>query len=129
MPETDDDSGGLLAGARRLGRSALGLLQTRLELLSVELQEEKLRTLNLLGWLVAAVALALAGFLLVIATLALFLWRTAGYPGLIGLAVVVLGASWAIFALIRRRIRRGPAPFSATRAEFRKDMECLRNET
>lgn len=121
-----DNPGGIMASARRLGTSLLGLLQSRAELFAVELQEEKLRALHLLAWLTAAVALGVAAILMVVATLALFLWQNAGYAGLIGLAVGVLAAAIVLFAVIHLRIMHGPEPFAATVAEFRKDAECLR---
>lgn len=126
MPEGETQDGGLLATARRLGQSVLGLLSTRLELAAIELQEEKLRALGLLAWLAAALALAIAGILLAVGTLALFLWRQAGYAGLVGLTVVVLGAAATCFYVMRRRVVQGPKPFAATVAEFRKDAACLR---
>ncbi|MDO8539318.1 MAG: phage holin family protein [Opitutaceae bacterium] len=126
MVDGADNPGGIMAAARRLGTSLLGLLQTRAELFAVELQEEKLRALRLLAWLTAAVALGVAAILMAVATLALFLWQNAGYAGLIGLTVAVLAAAITLFAVIHRRIVHGPEPFAATVAEFRKDAECLR---
>lgn len=129
MADDSPGSGGLVASAKRLGRSLLGLLQTRVELLAVELQEEKVRALDLLAWLTAAIALAVAAILLAIGTLALFLWQQAGYLGLIGLTVVTGIAAVTLFLTMRRRLVKGPLPFSATTAEFRKDVEWLRRDS
>lgn len=74
----------------------------------------------------AALALAVAGILLGIGILGLFLWQRAGYLGLIALLIATLGSSVALLWLLRRRILRGPDPFSATIAEIGKDLECLR---
>lgn len=128
MEENQANSGGLIASAKRLGQSFLGLLQTRIELLGVELQEEKVRALDLLAWLTAAIALAVAAILLAIGTLALFLWHQAGYAGLIGLTIAVGAAAVTMFVVMRRKLVRGPLPFEATTAEFRKDMEWLRRD-
>lgn len=128
MADGESSSGGIVASARRLGNSVLGLLRTRVELFAVELQEEKLRALDLVLWVALAVALVVAAILLSIGTLALFLWQRAGYAGLIGLAAGVLAAAGAVFLLLRRKIARGPEPFAATVGEFRKDMECLRQD-
>jgi len=119
-------SDSLTASARRLGRSFLGLLQTRLELLAVELQEEKIRVLDLLAWLTITIALAVAAFLLGLGMLALYLWQQAGYLGLAGLALATGGAALGLFLVLRRKLGREPAPFSATAAEFRRDAEWLR---
>lgn len=126
MDDGEPSSAGLVASAQRMARSLLGLLQTRIELLAIELQEEKLRALDLLAWITAAIALAIAAILLAIGTLALFLWQRAGYAGLIGLTLAAFIAAVAMFLVMRRRIVRGPQPFSATTAEFRKDVEWLR---
>lgn len=128
MADGESSSGGIVASAKRFGNSVLGLLRTRIELFALELQEEKLRMLDLLLWLTVVIALAVAAILLGLGTLALFLWQRAGYAGLIGLAVSVSVAAVGVFLFLRRKIVSGPEPFSATVAEFRKDMECLRHD-
>lgn len=117
---------GLAGSLRRTASSVLGLARGRIELFALELQEEKLRTLNLLVWFSVAIALAVAGLLVAIAALALFLWDAAGYAGLVGLVLVTLGAAAAVLWHLRRRILDGPGPFAGTVAEFNKDLSCLR---
>lgn len=111
----------MMESLQRIARSLLGLVHTRVELFALELQEEKLRAVGLLVWCAVALALAVAGVLLAVGTLALFLWETAGYAGLVSLTVLVLAASAGLLWFVRRRILRGPLPFEATAAEFRKD--------
>jgi uncharacterized membrane protein YqjE len=129
MSEGDPKSDGWLDSIRRTGDSLLGLAQSRIELFTVELQEEKLRALNLLVWLVVALALGVAGILIGLGALALFLWEVAGYGGLIGLALVTLAAAAAVLWSIRQRVQHGPRPFSDTVAEFKKDRECLHKKS
>ena len=126
MFETEQETAGVMESIRRLGSSLAGLLQTRAELFAVELQEEKLRAIRLLVWISAAIALGVAGLLVAIIGLALFLWELAGYWGIAGLAAIVLGLAAIILWNIHRRISRSPAPFAGTVAEFRKDAECLK---
>jgi uncharacterized membrane protein YqjE len=126
--DTPPDTGGWLESLRRIGDSFLALLRGRLELLTVEWQEEKLRLLNLLVWLVVAAAIGAAGIFVAITALAFWLWEKTGYAGLIGLAVVALGAAFGILWWIRRKILNGPTPFAQTVAEFRKDGECLKKD-
>jgi uncharacterized membrane protein YqjE len=128
MGEGDPKPAGWLELLRRAGDSLLGLVQSRLELFTVELQEEKLRALGLLVWLGLALVLGAAGLLLGLGALALFLWEMTGYAGLVGLALVTLASAAGLLWAMRRRIRRGPLPFSQTIAEFRKDRECLRRK-
>lgn len=117
-----------LESLRRMGGSILALLRGRFELFTVEWQEEKLRLLSLLLWLGLAVAIGAAGLFIGLAALALWLWETAGYPGLIGLAVVALAVAVGMVWGIRRKMRTGPRPFAQTVAEFRKDGECLHSK-
>lgn len=94
----------------------------------VKLQEEKLRALNLIVWLVVALALVVAGLLVVLSALAICLWGIAGYFGLVGLALATLAAGAGVLWAIRGRIRNDPTPFAETIGEFKKDRECLRND-
>ncbi len=128
MSDGDHKPAGLLDTARRVGDSLLGLVQNRVELFALELQEEKLRAVKLLIWLALALALGMAGLLLGLGALALFLWQLSGYIGLVGLAVVSLACAAAILWFVHSRVRKGPVPFNQTVAEFKKDRECLRKK-
>ena len=117
----------LSASLKGLTATVLELLQLRLELLSVEAQEEVLRVGGLLVYGAVAVAfLSLGlGFLAMLITVAL--WDThrllplAVFSGVfIGLGVV---AAW--FA--RERVRSGTRLFSATVQELKQDREELRS--
>jgi uncharacterized membrane protein YqjE len=104
----------------------LGLLQTRLELFAVELQEEKIRLIDLLIWITVAISFGVAAIVLAIVTLALLLWEKFGFAGLVALNLVTLLAAVGLVVLVRRKIVHGAGPFSATVAEFQKDAETLR---
>ena len=125
MDPGEHSTGGWRNSLRRACDSLLGLAQGRLELFAVELQEEKLRALNVIVWLVVALTLGVAGLLLGLGALAFYLWAVAGYYGLGGLALALLAASAGVLWAIHRRIRTGPTPFVETLGEFRKDRECL----
>jgi uncharacterized membrane protein YqjE len=116
---------GWLNSLRRAGDSLLGLAQSRFELFAAELQEEKLRALTTIAWVVVALVLVAAGLLVGLGALAIYLWDIARYFGLAGLALVTMAAGTGILLAIRRRLQNGPAPFSETINEFRKDRECL----
>lgn len=112
-----------------MGESFLSLMRNRLDLFTVELQEEKLRLLNLLIWVVLAAAFGFAGVFIIVVALAYWLWVSAGYIGLIALAVAALAVAVGIILGIRNQLQTGPAPFAQTVAEFRKDRECLRKNS
>lgn len=126
MPESSQQPDGLFSSVERVGSSLLALLQNRVALFAVELQEEKLRALQTAMWLAIAMALGFGGVFVAIAALALYLWFQAGYAGLIGLALVCLLSAVGLGWWLRQRILTGPTPFAVTAAEFRKDLQCLR---
>jgi uncharacterized membrane protein YqjE len=126
VDDSPENSGGLMDSVRRLANSVLGLMHNRLSLIAVELQEEKIRAINHIIWLSVAMALGVAGVLVAIATLAIFLWERAGYAGLIGLALLTLGLAALALWLLRRRILNGPQPFATSVAEIGRDFETLR---
>jgi uncharacterized membrane protein YqjE len=128
MDESAHKAGGWLNSLRRTGDSLLGLAQSRFELFAVELQEQKLRALKLMVWLVVALALVVAGLIVGLGALAIYLWNIAGYWGLIGLALTSIGAGAGALWRTHYRIENGPTPFAETIGEFKKDRECLRND-
>jgi len=128
MNDLEHPQGSWSDSLRRSGNSLLGLAQSRFELLAVELQEEKLKAVSTITWLVVAFALVVAGMLVGIGSLALYLWTAAGYLGLIGLALGTMALGFAVLWGVRRQIRNGPLPFGESMSEFRKDIECLRDE-
>ena len=128
MNTTPPNSVGWLESLRRIGESSLALVRGRFELFTVEWQEEKLRLLNLLFWFGLAVTLGAAGVLVGMAVLALWLWDSFRYGGLIGLALAALATAAGIAWGLRRKIQTGAQPFNQTVAEFRKDGECLQKK-
>jgi len=117
---------GWVSSLRRTGDSLLGLAQSRIELFAVELQEEKLRALHIIIWLVIALALVVAGLLVGLGALAICLWNVAGYWGLAGLAAASLAMGAGALWRTHHRICNGPTPFAETIGEFKKDSACLR---
>jgi len=128
MSETGTKPGGMLASLRRMGDSLLALAQSRLQLFALELQSEKLRLMDLLLWLSLAVALGAVGLIVGTVALAIYLWETARYAGLLLVAGVFVGAAVVIVWRLRKGIRRGPMPFAETIGEFRKDRACLQGK-
>ena len=115
---------GLFTTLRRLGATVLRILQNRLELLVVELQEERIRLFDAL--LLAAVVVALGLFSLTTAAVAVLIvvWNEYGVSGL--LAASGLGVVGTVIAYWRLRMRLKNWPLLAgTLAELRKDRACL----
>jgi len=128
MSESDESRRGVFACFGRVVKTALAIGHNRLELLLVELEEERWRFLDSL--LLVGLTLILFGMTLVVATVAIVVTcLQAGRLDLvIGLTVLYLAATGVCFWRLRARSKRR-ALFSATLAELRKDKQCWEEET
>jgi uncharacterized membrane protein YqjE len=106
----------------------MAALQTRLELLSVEAEEQLVRVARLC--LLAAGAVLLLALALVTATVFVILlfWDIHRIAAAGVLALVYLGAALALAALARREAKAHPRPFRASLAELAKDRRQLKSE-
>lgn len=110
---------------KRLAASLLGLLHNRLQLFSVELQEEKYRLIQALLWLVGGVVFVFLGLALGVGAVALAVHREWGVAGLLVFAFVLLLAGALLLATMWNRLKSGGTPFSATIEELKKDSQWL----
>jgi uncharacterized membrane protein YqjE len=128
----EDDSGGvepvrrgLGASVRGLATGVLGLIGTHIELIGVELQEEKNRLIEVAA--LGACALVLFAMVLLLATFGIVVWQWDSHrlETIIGLTVLyaLLGAA-ALFAA-KSKLAAHPNPFAATAAELEKNRERL----
>lgn len=110
---------------RSAAASALGLLQGHLELLGIELQEQKAATLRQLAYAGLAMIFALL-LLFALSVLVLMLgWEHYRLETTIGLCLFHgLGCALALWRL-RVALRRQAFPFSATLEELARDREQL----
>lgn len=114
---------------RRLGGSLLALGRIRLELLSIEIQEEKERLALLLFWSLFTAMLCGFGLMFLALCLTAAWWDTH--------RLVALGVSCAVFTAfalfgvvrLRRLLSRDARPLSASLAELRDDEAGLREPT
>jgi uncharacterized membrane protein YqjE len=119
---------GLLGNLRGFVDGVLGSAHDRLELLAVELHEEKFRLIQIFIWISAIVFLGILAMVFVSLAIVVLLWDTARVA-----AICSLAAAYAIGLVIavigfRRYLQRQPKPFSATLGELRQDRECIRTE-
>ena len=116
---------GLFASLRNLAATLVATAQTRLELLSTESEEERLRLLQiLLGSLIALFLSALGMVMLTLFVVAMF-WDTHRVLVMILFAVLYLGIG-AIFGLVvRSKAREKSRLFSASIAELARDRQQL----
>ncbi len=124
MAEPGESGGGIFASLERLLKTGLAIAQNRLELLLVEVQEERWRVFDLL--LLAGLVLILAAMTLMVATLAIVVVciKAERLDLVVWMAVAYLVATLIAFWRLRSRLKSW-APFSATLAELKKDKACL----
>jgi uncharacterized membrane protein YqjE len=117
--------GGLFRSLAQLLATAVGIAQTRLELLTTELQEEVHRVAEIMVW--SAVALLAAGvglFLLGLAVIVVF-WDTHRVIASIAVTAAFFSISAIALLVLRAKVRGKPPLLDATLAELKKDRETL----
>ena len=120
-----DGAPGVIASLRSLAANALGIAQTRLQLLSNELEEERVRTLQLVVLGAVALFCAAIGLILVTTWIVIAFWDQYRLLTVGVLAVVYfLGAAWALLALKSKAAQRSKL-FSASLAELGRDRDLL----
>jgi uncharacterized membrane protein YqjE len=115
----------LQSSLRRLGATLLGIAHTRLELLAIELEDEKRRLLGVLGW--GALAILMGGFGLVFLAvwLTVMFWETHRLLALGSFSVLFLGlAAWAVWRA-QTLLKDSQGWLSATLDELEADRQAL----
>jgi uncharacterized membrane protein YqjE len=125
----ETQSAGLLGAVRSLVDNLLGSVHDRIELISLELQEEKQRLIQLFVWISVAVftgmmALAFASF-----TLVFLFWESARLIALGALTLLYTGGAVAAIVMLRKQIARQAKPFAASLQELRNDRACIPTES
>jgi uncharacterized membrane protein YqjE len=118
---------GIFQNIGRVAGTLLALFQTRIELFTVELQEESQRLLSwLILSLVALFCVAMAFFLAVFLVIVLF-WDTWRIAAISGLIVFFGGAALLIALGVRSSYRKKPRMLASTRSELARDIERLKS--
>jgi uncharacterized membrane protein YqjE len=128
MAHPPDRKLGIISSLRKLARTGVAILENRIALLTVELEEEKLRMLGLLLWVAGAILAATHAILLVTLTVVFLFTETARVYVLAAFSLVYLTAAWWAVTTLRNRIKKGPPPFQETLAQLRKDRSWLEEE-
>ena len=116
--------GDLLGASRRVAQRTLDIGANRVELLMVEVQEERERLLRSLHLALAAAAFGvLAGFALTFA-LAVLLWDHGAVTALFAMAAICTGVALYL-RFLGLGLQREHPMFGATLEQLRKDRECL----
>lgn len=119
-----DGREGLLASLSALAATLADTARTRLDLIALDVEEERLHFFHVLAWtLVAAFSLGLA-ILLGTAALIIAYWFTHRLLVLTLLACVFLVAGIFALACARHRSRTKPALFASSSAQFDEDRRA-----
>lgn len=110
----------------RLAGTFIAILQTRLELLGVEVEEESLRFFSYFFLALAAMLCFGMALLLAVLLVIVIYWDTQRLPVLISLMVLFALSGAAIVFAIRRSYRLKPRMLYHTLKELSRDVERLK---
>jgi uncharacterized membrane protein YqjE len=119
------DQHGLFASSKGLLGTGVKLLHNRLELLGVELAEERVRVISMLAYGAAAFVCIAAGLIFLAMLLTVMLWDSNRLLALGVFAALFIGVGGVCLALAMGQARAGSRLFSASLAELRKDRDAL----
>lgn len=128
MSPTDPAPPGFFSSFRALGDGLLATVQDRVELVSLELQEEKFRLVQTFIWISAAMFAGVMALTFASLTLVYLFWESARLAVLGGLAVFYGATAVAIIIAFRRYLARQPRPFASTIDELKGDRACIPGE-
>ena len=116
---------GLFHSLSKLLATLFAVAQTRLELLTTEVQEEIQRATALLIWGSIALLSAGIGIFFVGITIILAFWDTHRLPAALAVTAVVLGICVVSIVILSIKVRGRVRLLHATRSELAKDREQL----
>ena len=126
---SDHEAGSPCFGARikRMISNSLELLHNRIELVGVELQEEKNRLIEVLIWASASIFLTGLAFIVITITLVLVAWEDQEHRliALCGLSMLYLLLALCSLARLRCKLRQASHPFHETLCALKRDRQCL----
>ncbi|HET9404140.1 MAG TPA: phage holin family protein [Burkholderiales bacterium] len=116
---------GIVQSLRSLAATLVALLRTRAELLATEIEEERVRLLQLLFWAAAALFFLGVGVLLLVILYVAAFWDSYRIPAIVALAVIFLAAGAGMAIGVRNRMYARPRLFSASLDELARDKDQL----
>ena len=119
------ETSGLMESLKRMAGTMLAIIQTRLDLLSCEMEEERLRIGQML--LYSSVALFFFGLSIMLLTVfvVVVFWESYRLPVLGGLAALFFFAGLFTWIILRRLAEEKSKLFSTSLAELADDRDLL----
>lgn len=105
----------------------LGIVANRVELFSNELEEERLRLMQVFFFMLFTLFCLCMGVLLLSMLVVLFFWQNHLLLVVALLALAFFAFSMLSLRLLRVKLNRKSRPFADTMAELEKDLNALRN--
>ena len=118
-------SAGLLESLKRLVSTLASIVSTRLELLAIELQEERLHLTQMYFLSLSAVFCFGMGVMLLTVFVTVFFWDDHRLAVLGGLCTLFFVLGMLLTLFLRNKAHNRPKLFSASLAELAKDREQL----
>lgn len=119
---------GFVSALRALADGLFANLEDRLELLGLEVQEEKFRLIRIFVWISAVIFAGAMAVVFASLTIVYLFWESARLAVLGGLAAAYAVMFGVIVVAFRRYLARQPRPFAASLQEIKADRTCIRNE-
>jgi uncharacterized membrane protein YqjE len=119
--------GGLIESLRHLAATLLDIIQTRLQLLSNEIEEEALRASQMLLLVLGAMVCFAMAALMFSALVVVLLWDTHPLAALTALGVLYFVLGMGAVVAMRAKLRERSGLFSASLAEVAKDRVHVEN--
>ena len=118
----------IVESVSRLAGTFIGILQTRLELIAIEVEEESLRFFSYFFFALAAMFCIGMVLLLGVLLIVVIYWDTNRVPVLVSLMAFFALSSVMIMLGVRKHYRMKPRMLSHTLTELSRDIERLKPE-
>lgn len=125
MEPSADSLEEVIANSREFARRLLTIGENRLELLMVEVAEERERLFHAFLLALGVAAFGLLGGITLTAAIVVCFWDYSPLAVLLTLSVLYVGAGVLLFQRLSRLLRHGHT-LSASLNQLRKDRECLK---
>lgn len=117
---------GILGSLRTLADGLLSTVHDRLGLISIELQEEKFRLIQVFFWISAVFFAGVMAITFASLTLVYVFWESARLAVLFGLAIAYTVALVALIVAFRRYLAHQPRLLADSLREIEEDRACIR---
>lgn len=122
-------TGGVIESIRSFLASWVAVVKTRVEIISVELEEQREWIEQLVLLAVASLFCVSLGLILLTLLIVLLFWESYRLWVLGGFAFLYLGGAVLFWVLLRQKLKMKPRIFSSTAAELAKDYATLQPRT